>query len=265
MGVTKEVSKEEAYKIVLDFMENLDYEERNLYYATFIQVAPKFRRVALDLVCHAEFKDDYNWLHQGSQLFETTENTNLHKKFWKWITHKDSPWYILSKHIEPTYNKTSGLQTGWMVDQDKIKDIPFYFVKNFAILTRVLTEKPNNFAFWEYAVDAGVDPRDAFVLCSYFSYKNNKIEYSGERGTNINGGHWPIQYLDIRRFTTSDPKLDKNDIWVNGCWQDRHQSFPFNKLEGLGVTRKTKFSSVAVLELSEILNKYYPLKKEYMK
>lgn len=265
MGITKDISKEEAYKIALDFMENLNYKERHSIYANFIQIGPKSRRVALDSACHASFSIDYKWFYHGSQLFETIENKSLKKKFWEWITHKNSPWYLVSKHIEPTYNKTSGLQTGWIVDQDKVKDIPFKFLKNFAILTRVLTEKPNNFAFWEYAVDAGVDPRDAFVLCSYFSHKNDLIEYSGSRGSNIYGGHWPLQNLDIRRFTTSDPMLDKNDPWVNGCWQNRKRPFPFYGLEHLGTTKKTRFSSVNIIELSEILNKYYPLKKEYMK
>lgn len=269
MGVTSnrtnEVSKEEAYKIALDFMENLNYKERHSAYANFIQVGPKFRRTILDGACHAIFDNDHKWFYHGSQLFETVENKSLKKKFWEWITHKDSPWYLVSEHIEPTYNKTSGLQTGWIVDQDKVKDIPFNFLKNFAILTRVLTEKSDNFSFWKYAVDAGVDPRDAFVLCSYFSYKNNLIEYSGSRGSNIEGKHWPLQKLNIKRFTTSDPYLNKDDIWVNGCWQNRNRYFPFDKLENLGRVRKTKFSSVSILELSEILNVYYSLKKEYMK
>lgn len=267
MGFTAATAtKEKAYKLTLDFMEKLDHKERNLGYATFYQISRKFRNVVIDGICHADFTSNYGpHYYVASQLFETPENSGIRKKFWSWLISDKSPWISLTRFIEPTFNKKSGLQTGWLLDMDKAKGIPFLFVKNFAILTRVFTEKHPCFKFWELAVDSGVDPRDAFVLCTYFCVSDTgNIEYFPLRSSSAWGGHWPIQYLDLNKFLNNLPNFNRKT--VNGYWSvESGKCFNFNNLENLGESRKTKFSAVKTLQLSTILDKYYELKREYMK
>lgn len=266
MGLTAaSATKEEAYKLTLDFMEKLDHKERNLGFATFYQISHKFRNVVIDGICHVNFVSDHGpYYYVASQLFETPENSVTRKKFWSWLISDKSPWISLTRFIEPTFNKKSGLQTGWLLDMDKAKDVPFLFIKNFAILTRVFTEKHPCFRFWELAVDSGVDPRDAFVLCTYFCVSDtDNIEYFPMRDSSAWGGHWPIQHLDLNKFLNNSPDYSET---VNGCWSViSGKYFDFNKLENLGESRKTKFSKVKTVQLNTILNKYYELKRECMK
>lgn len=252
------LSKPEAHKIAKHCLERIDYNKVNLVYTQAIQVAKKKRIVLKDAVCHAQFVN-CDAMYHGSQFIETDTNKEISDTFWSWITGKTSPWYSITKDIEPVFHHESGKRTGWIIESDRVKSAEFNFIKNFAIATRMLNEKSSNISFW-YEAQKHLNPSEAFYLCSFYKHNNKGISVDINWAGNMDGGHWPLGgNFNLDAFIKQSPVSSKYSI--NGCWAKKGCRY-YQPSNDLGVSKQTRFSNVTVITMEDVLNHYEKWKRK---
>lgn len=250
------LSKAEGYLIVKDFLERIDYRDVNLLYTQSIQISPGKRVVLKDAVCHAGFVWVPDALFHGSMFIETDSNKNLSEQFWNWISGKNSPWKSVLQGIEPVFHHKSGKRTGWIIDPHEagIHDSKkFIFLKNFAIACRMLNEKEHKIRFWSDAVSYGLNETEAFYLCSFYGKDDsNQISAFDDTVT----GHWPLNSTSYKGFRDHNPYY--SDTRINQCWGTGKS---YKASNNLGVERKTRFSKVREIKMSDCINHFNEWKK----
>lgn len=149
--------------------------------------------------CHAMLGSVKNPVCIGGGFMPKAEQMEQAQKFWAWITDKDkSPWKMLMQNgIELVIHPDDNLPIGWILPYETVKSTPFLLQKNFCILTRVFTEKPDNFVIWEKLLNKGLTPDDALYLASFLTKTKVENGYT-YNGSNMTGAHWPLtdyQYI----------------------------------------------------------------------
>lgn len=237
--------------------------------------------------CHAQLNAVPSPIILGGGFFPKESEMRIAEKFWAWVTDKDnSPWKKLMQNgIELVYSDIDKLPVGWILPYETISKTPFQFQKNFCVLTRVFTEKHQNFIVWDELVSTGMKETDAFYLAS--SLRKEKKGYSVCNSQNLGGAHWPItdwEYIDTYSKRTTSKRLDfkafrsgeiiDNDSlpdakgWsssfsrelINGYFQEivpsKRTIFDIRKNCEI-VTQKGKFSSQSHYELDNIIDSFY--------
>lgn len=143
--------------------------------------------------CHASFRSVPNPIAIGGGFFPQAGQMEIAQKFWDFVTDKKrSPWKVLMQNgIELVIHPDDKLPVGWILPYETVKNTPFLFQKNFAILTRVFTEKHKQFIIWDKLLKKGVDPADALYLCGLLFPVANTEGFS-YNNSNLSGAHWPL-------------------------------------------------------------------------
>lgn len=177
---------------VIDFLKKIPPGNT---FGNFIQVTKDGEPYTFTgMPCHASFIDKPNSILIGSGFNPTVDQASKLKKFWGWITDSNSsPWRKLTTlGIELVEDK--GLPKGWIINEDVIKKVPFDFIKNFAILTRIAVEKYDVIERWDkYIQEFELHPADAFYLAAV-------------QNANLTGGHFPLTDYDF--YGTNNGLMD---------------------------------------------------------
>lgn len=143
--------------------------------------------------CHASFGPVTDPIAIGGGFLPKAEQMEIAQKFWGFITDKEkSPWKMLMQNgIELVTHPNDNLPVGWILPYETVKNTPFLLQKNFAILTRVFTEKHSNFIAWNKLLKKGVNPADALYLCGLL-FPVAQTEGFSYNSSNLTGAHWPL-------------------------------------------------------------------------
>lgn len=272
----------EPYKKVLDFLLKISpgsQGEANAY----SKIVGDTENIVSNGPCHAQMLEVNNPVCLGGGFAPSEEMMPVAKKVWEWATSDKSPWKCLMKNGIELVEK-DGLYKGWILPEKTLRETPFNLHKNFCIFTRVISEKFNRFKTWDNYVSLGVDPTDAFYLCSMSWLNDKQVTAGGD----INGGHWPLtdytnEYnkvpakhstltlldwkayrtgeLDFTRYNPRDNKTYKGYLrpLVNGYFMHPvpvdYKPFKLTKLPMTPV--KGRFSSAAYYEVNDVLDEFY--------
>ncbi len=226
-------------------------------------------------VCHSGLSGKKTPLSLGSGFLPTKKQLPVAERFWEWVTDKDkSPWRVLMQNGIELVRGTNGLPVGWILPKKTLLETPFTFQKNFAILTRVFTEKHENFEFWYLLVNKGVREDDALYLCSCLRYQDGKTTIQNQ----LLGSHWPLSdYVgyDIHSvFTNFDWKAYRSGninpvsqyagLRINGhfCQTKENNYKQFDPIKIPYTLSKGAFSQVKEYDLDVILDEFYKWQDE---
>jgi hypothetical protein len=246
--------------------------------------------MAINHGCHASFTPGHSSKYIVSGLCPSVQQQSLAEKFWNWISGPISPWRLLFQgEYQPKIYLNDGLFKGWYIEGKAQEYLPENMLKNFAILTRSFTEKNNKYIIWEMLLNKGLDPRDAFYICSSLFYGNGAITHDS---TSIAGGHWPItDYTPPRKDMehiypnnrlnwkifysgqiNTSPVHNPNSYYnqkINYLFELRDSKsdyLPFNPYQELSLKEfKGRFSSIKSFDLDEIIDKFNKWKSVYVK
>ena len=217
--------------------------------------------------CHASLKDLKDRIVLTGGLIPVKSQMEDCELFLKWICSEKSPWYSITKNIEII--RVNNLVNGWLIQGDDLKNAPFYLLKNFCILTRSFTERYDSWRFWANLVRKGVNPGDAFYLCSCFQQNDRGLVTLMDLRS---GGHWAFTHsrekvdFDLLRGNKQQIKEVKSDTTVVNLTFLKQpverdipfqiQKIPSHHIEG------SIFSRAMGYDVQEILEAYYKWQDE---
>lgn len=248
--------------------------------------------------CHYSFlnSDNYPLSSVGSQFFVLEETRQVGEKFWKWISDPDiSPWKkLFQKGTIKLLRNKDDLPFGWTYSGKGINEVPFNFIKNFAIATRMISEKPKKLECWSLFCDKGVHPGDAWFLTTVVTgSSNSKNIVSDDTMGSRQGGHWPLsdcvskiyyhgqekpltRFLDFKKIKTGEVDFNINpkqvygnyyyDIEpINGFFQDTstkdRKIFTLKDHCTLN-TNKGRFSNASSFNIDDVIEGFYKWKDQ---
>lgn len=223
--------------------------------------------------CHAQLHNVNNPKSIGTGCLPDRNQEQLVNRLIDWALNPDiSPWRNLLKYGYEKVNNKEGRIRGIILPQETLEAIDFYFVKNFCIFLRVLTEKYNQTKTWELYVNKyGLDPRDAYFLASLYHMPNN----GGPEGSfikyELHGWHSPITDsvgcpLDWDIWYTGNVIKNNNlGQQINGffCKQPTEKYIPFSSVDMPLTQIKGAFSVGAGFSPDTIVEEFYKWKKKF--
>lgn len=264
--------EKEAEEEVRKFLLSLSSAGSTSSYWKYVSDKPSEGR---GQACHAYLYEGKKPLALGSGFLPTKGQLPVAMRLWEWVTDKDkSPWRILMQNgIELVISEKSELPVGWILPKETLENTPFTFQKNFCILTRVLTEKYDNFKFWNTLVEKGVREDDALYLAScLIQSKQGRISTLVQLG----GGHWPL--TDSRGYSNEAMKDSCQFDWkafrsgninpsrghgpyavINGhfCQNERTDYMMFDPGTIPYKNSGGRFSQIKEYDLDTILDEFY--------
>ncbi len=202
----------------------------------------------------------------------------------EWIFNA-SPWEDMFKDgFEVVWGKDD-LPKGIIFSETCCKKFPADLFKNIFILFRCIQEFYTSFQAWESLVDNGVHPDDAFFLCRLFALVGDN-NFSPSAHPYLEGWHWPIWYERCNYSGVKSQKTIKEqfdwDAWYSHKFNNLtnrnmneqiYNRFFMKKgdkpspdllqVNSIQFTKKSRFSSVSVLDSESILKAYNSWKDEY--
>lgn len=208
---------EDNYKTVKDWLLSVGSVDANRGGSAFSMIITKSGQINVVQrgACHASmglnaFGSNVAVEYIAAGFLPHIDNLKTGELFWEWISSTEGPWKKITKHGIELIRTPAGVPCGWIIGEEAYKAVPFEFIKNFAIISRMIAERATDMNQWAELVKKGMHPADAFLFMTYMSiekgYAYDRAAATPEVGPMVQGSHWPISDSGTKIKTLADGK-----------------------------------------------------------